>query len=71
VRLRADREVVTEGDLFQPHGTFFELPSEMTGGFAKIRPVATHGRRITDFCSWRGMLVLAGIATETAKDNRT
>jgi hypothetical protein len=59
--LRMDREVVTERDLFQCHGTFYELPAENAGGFAKIRPIATHNRRIVDYCSYRGLLVLTGI----------
>lgn len=59
--IRMDREVVTERDLFNCHGTFFELPAENAGGFAKIRPIATHNRRIHDYCSYRGLLVLTGI----------
>ena len=58
---RIDREVVTERDLFNCHGTFYELPAENAGGFAKIRPIATHNRRITDYASYRGLLVLTGI----------
>jgi hypothetical protein len=59
--LRMDREVVTERDLFQCHGTFYELPAENAGGFAKIRPITTHNRRIVDYGSYRGLLVLTGI----------
>ena len=59
--LRIAREVVTERDLFQCHGTFYELPAENAGGFAKIRPITTHNRRIVDYCSYRGLLVLTGI----------
>jgi hypothetical protein len=59
---RVDREVCTERDLFNCHGTFYELPAENAGGFAKIRPVATHNRRIHDYCSFRGLLVMTGIA---------
>jgi hypothetical protein len=61
---RLDREVVTERDLFNCHGTFYELPAENAGGFAKIRPVATHNRRIIDYCSWRGLLVMTGVADQ-------
>ncbi|MCP4644235.1 MAG: hypothetical protein GY851_27580, partial [bacterium] len=68
IPLRVDREVCTERDLFNCHGTFYELPAENAGGFAKIRPIATHNRRITDYCSWRGLLVMTGIAEE-AVDN--
>ncbi len=62
--LRVCREVCTERDLFQAHGTFYELPAENAGGFIKMRPVATHNRRITDYCSYRGLLVLAGLTPE-------
>lgn len=67
--LRVDREVCTERDLFQTHGTFFELPAENADGFAKIRPITTHGRRITDYCTWRGLFVMAGVAADVPKDN--
>jgi hypothetical protein len=59
--LRVAREVVTERDLFAAHGTLYELPAENAGGFAKIRPIASHDRLITDFASHRGLLVLTGI----------
>jgi hypothetical protein len=66
---RVDREVATERDLFNTHGTFYELPAENAGGFARIRPVATHNRRIHDYCSWRGLLVLSGLAADAPSDN--
>jgi len=66
---RIDREVCTERDLFNCHGTFYELPAENAGGFAKIRPIATHNRHIKDYCSWRGLLVLAGIADDAPTGN--
>ncbi|MDR1818606.1 MAG: hypothetical protein LBR07_10715 [Puniceicoccales bacterium] len=59
--LRVCREVATERDLFHCHGTFYELPAENAGGFAKIRPIASHNFRIQDYCSWRGLLILTGI----------
>lgn len=58
---RIDREVSTERDVFNCHGTFYELPAENAGGFGKIRPVSTHNRRIFDYCSYRGMLILTGL----------
>jgi len=58
---RVDREVATERDLFNAHGTFYELPAENAGGFAKLRPVATHNRRIHDYCSYRGLFVISGL----------
>lgn len=67
---RVDREVSTERDLFNCGGTFFELPAENAGGFSKVRPVATHNRRIIDYCSYRGLLVMSGIEmTEEAHAN--
>ncbi|HRX55363.1 MAG TPA: hypothetical protein P5016_12655, partial [Verrucomicrobiales bacterium] len=67
---RLCREVSTERDLFNCHGTFYELPAENAGGFARVRPVATHGRRIQDFCSYRGLLVLSGVRGGAALENR-
>lgn len=61
---RVDREVVTERDLFNSHGTFYELPAESSGGFGKIRPIATHNRRIKDYATYRGLLVISGIAAD-------
>lgn len=58
---RVDREVVTERDIFNVHGTFYELPAENAGGFAKIRPIASHHHRINDYCSYRGLMVMTGI----------
>ena len=63
-----DREVCTERDLLQVHGTFYELPATNAGGFAKIRPITTHDRRITDYCSWRGLLVLSGLNADAPAD---
>ncbi len=59
---RVCREVCTERNLLNTHGTFYELPALNAGGFAKIRPVATHNRRITDYASYRGLLVMTGVA---------
>ncbi len=58
---RISREVCTERDLFNAAGTFYELPAENAGGFSKIRPITTHNRRIKDYASYRGLLVLSGI----------
>lgn len=66
---RVDREVCTERDLLNCHGTFYELPAENAGGFAKVRPIATHNRRIKDYASYRGLLVLSGVAADAPADN--
>jgi hypothetical protein len=68
--LRICREVATERDLFNCHGTFYELPAENADGFAKIRPVASHNLRIHDFASYRGMLIMTGLSNETDADNK-
>ncbi|MGX5819782.1 hypothetical protein ACWKWU_16415 [Chitinophaga lutea] len=59
--LRICREVATERDLFNCHGTFYELPAENADGYAKIRPIASHNFRINDYASYRGLLLLSGI----------
>jgi len=61
---RVCREVCTERNLLNVHGTFYELPAENAGGFAKLRPIATHNRRISDFASYRGFLVISGISDD-------
>ncbi len=65
---RGIREVVTERSLLNCHGTFYELPRDSSGGLAAIRPVCTHNRHIADFCSWRGMLVIAGNLADAKPD---
>ena len=59
--LRICREVATERDLFNCHGTFYELPAENADGYAKIRPIASHKFKLNDYASYRGLLVLTGI----------
>ncbi|MEX0702093.1 MAG: hypothetical protein WD069_08350 [Planctomycetales bacterium] len=57
---RAVREVVTERSLLNVHGNIYVLPHDVSGGMRSITPVCTHSKRIGDFCSWRGLLVVAG-----------
>ena len=59
--LRIAREVATERDLLSCHGTFYELPAENAGGFARVRPIASHPFAIRDYCSYRGLLVMSGV----------
>ncbi|MBE0534289.1 MAG: hypothetical protein IH624_01370 [Phycisphaerae bacterium] len=66
---RVCREVVTERDLFNCHGTFYELPARNAGGFAKIRPICTHNRRIKDYCSYRGLLILSGVDSDAPAED--
>ena len=65
---RGIREVVTERRLLNCCGTFYVLPHASAGGVAGIKPVSTHNKAITDFCSWRGMLVMAGARGEAEPD---
>ncbi|MFH1999177.1 MAG: hypothetical protein ABIK28_05830 [Planctomycetota bacterium] len=61
------REAQTERYLMDVHGFFYELPSlvydEHLWG---IRPICAHLRIVPDFCSWRGLLVMAGDQTDNA-----
>jgi hypothetical protein len=59
--LRICREVSTERDLMNLHGTFYELPAENADGFAKVRPIASHDLTIHDYASYRGLLVMTGL----------
>jgi len=63
---RDRRELESERYMFNAHGTFYEVPRE--GGFAQMRPVATHGKQIFDFCTWRGLLVMSGTRADAKPD---
>jgi hypothetical protein len=63
---RTRREVVTERDLLNYQGTIYEVPRH--GGIARARPITSHGKLISDFCSWRGLLVLAGTWADATPD---
>jgi len=67
-RPRGIREVVTERSLLNCCGTIYEVPRESSGGIMGIRPICTHRRMIADFCSWRGMLVIAGNLADARPD---
>jgi hypothetical protein len=61
---RGKREVVTERFLLHAGNTFYELPRDLAGGARRVRPICTTDAEIADFCSWRGLLVLAGEASQ-------
>ncbi len=68
---RASREVESERHLANIHGTFYEVPLITNGAppaFHLMRPVASHSKQITDFCSWNGLLVLAGVRDDATDD---
>jgi hypothetical protein len=63
---RAKREVESERYMFNAHGTLYEIGRE--SGFASIKPVTTHKKKIVDFCTWRGLLVISGTRSDAAAD---
>lgn len=68
---RASREVESERHMANIHGTFYEVPLITNGSppaWNLMRPVSSHRRQITDFCTWNGLLVLSGIKAEPADD---
>jgi hypothetical protein len=62
--LRSVREVQSERELANIHGTFYELPLMTVGQealYSMMRPVATHNKQITDYNTWNGLLVMSGV----------
>ena len=68
--LRKAREVCTERDMLQAHGTFYELPALNALGAIRMRPIATSDAAVHDYCSYRGLLVLSGVSASAALDDR-
>lgn len=61
------REAQTERYLMDAFGLFYDLPPLVYDGAVwGIRPISSHLRICPDFCSWWGMLVLAGDQTDNA-----
>ena len=68
---RQVREVESERLLANLHGTFYELPLIENGeppDWRRMRPVSSHTKAITDFCSWNGLLVLTGVRADAPAD---
>lgn len=68
---RATREVESERQLANIHGTFYEVPLVTNGAppaFNLMRPVSSHSKQITDYCTWNGLLVLAGVRADATND---
>lgn len=63
---RGIREAETERYLMNIHGTFYEMPRE--AGLNSLRPVASHNKKIMDFCTWRGLLVISGVDMKAKND---
>ena len=70
---RIHREVESERMLANIHGTFYEVPFWIVGQaplYTKMRPVSTHNKQISDFTTWNGLLVLAGLKSNTSPSTR-
>ena len=63
---RTLREIESERSMFNAHGTLYEVPRE--AGFSAMKPVTTHKKKIVDFCTWRGLLVISGTKKDAKKD---
>ncbi|MFG0254303.1 MAG: sulfatase, partial [Rhodopirellula sp. JB053] len=68
---RDSREVESERHLANIHGTFYEVPLLLNGkppAFELMRPVASHNKQISDYCTWNGLLVLSGVRQDAQAD---
>jgi hypothetical protein len=63
---RAIREIESERTMLNIQGTFYEVGRE--SGYKAIRPISTHMKKIIDFCTWRGLLVISGTKTGAKPD---
>ncbi len=63
---RGRRELESERLMLNAHGTFYEIGRE--AGYLTMRPVSTHNKKIMDFATWRGLLVLSGTKTKAKPD---
>ena len=64
---RMHRELESERLMTNIHGTFYEVPFWIVGEaplYTKMRPVSTHNKQISDFTTWNGLLVLAGLKAD-------
>jgi hypothetical protein len=63
---RDKRELESERFMLNIQGTLYEVGRE--SGYIAIRPVTTHRKKIIDFCTWRGLLVISGTKTGSRPD---
>lgn len=63
---RGKRELQSERFMLNAHGTFYEVGRE--SGYAAIRPITSHKKKIVDFCTWRGLLVISGTKSNAANN---
>lgn len=62
------REVQSERYLLNLGGLLYEMPRD--DGIPRLRPICAHARRIHDFCTWRGLLVLSGCRPDAQPDGQ-
>jgi hypothetical protein len=65
------REVESERELANIHGTFYELPLELNNLpplFQQMRPISSHRKQIGDFATWNGLLVMTGVRSGAKED---
>ena len=63
---RGIRELESERFMLNAHGTMYEVGRE--SGYAAIKPITTHKKKIVDFCTWRGLLVISGTKNGSKSD---
>ena len=69
---RMHREIESERMMANIHGTFYEVPFWIVGQpalYTKMRPVCSHNKQISDFTTWNGLLVLAGLKADAQESN--
>lgn len=69
---RCIREVESERELANIHGTFYELPLIHVGKeplFKMMRPVSSHNYYIDDYNTWNGLLTLSGVRKDAGPSN--
>jgi len=66
---RGVREMESERNLANLHGTFYEVPRsnfKVDPDWERMRPVSSHRKRIQDYCTWQGLLTLTGVSPDAA-----
>jgi len=69
---RCIREVESERELANIHGTFYELPLIHVGReplFKMMRPVSSHNYYMDDYNTWNGLLVISGVERNAEVSN--
>lgn len=69
---RCIREVESERELANIHGTFYELPLIHVGKeplFRMMRPVSSHNYYMDDYNTWNGLLVMSGVRKDARPSN--